>query len=385
MHRSVLFVALMLIPISYAGAQIPQIERDALIALYNNTDGANWFQNDGWLGPVGSECSWTRVVCLDGHVNYLPMMSNQLRGSLPPELGNLSMIYKLNFEDNFLSGNIPSELGQLSWLSQLSLGNNHLSGSIPAELGNLSQLRWFWLRRNKLSGEIPPEIGNLTDLVETSIGYNAIWTDDPTLLAFLDTKDRDWDEAQTIAPAGITVVSVADRTIWLEWTPILYTADSGGYEVLAEDVTRALVSGGYTLNKLASTFPVTALQPDQTYDLTVATFTRPHSKNRNTVVSDPTDQVMATTSNTGCATPVITISGGSVPYTLTVTSTHDTFEWVTGETTSSITVNPHGERWYWVNTTGPGSCEEAAVALTPVLFYDGFESGDLGTWSDVGD
>jgi len=39
-----------LLLIGFAGAsyaQVPQIERDALIALYNSTDGANWTDNTG--------------------------------------------------------------------------------------------------------------------------------------------------------------------------------------------------------------------------------------------------------------------------------------------------------------------------------------------------
>ena len=44
-----------------------------------------------------------------------------------------------------------------------------------------------------------------------------------------------------------------------------------------------------------------------------------------------------------------------------------------------------GDNWYWVKTTGPGSCEEAAVVLVPgsVLFLDGFESGNPWGWSWV--
>ena len=58
--------ALFLLLISLAGAsyaQVPQIERDALVALYNSTDGANWTDNTGWLGEAGTECSWFGVRC----------------------------------------------------------------------------------------------------------------------------------------------------------------------------------------------------------------------------------------------------------------------------------------------------------------------------------
>jgi len=71
MRKAVLFAALVLIPMSYAHAPIPEIERDALIALYNSTDGANWSDNTNWLGAVGTECNWLGVDCAGGHVRLL--------------------------------------------------------------------------------------------------------------------------------------------------------------------------------------------------------------------------------------------------------------------------------------------------------------------------
>jgi len=321
-------------------------------------------------------------------LEILVLHSNLLAGGIPSELGSLSRLQELDLHSNQLSGSIPAALGKLSSLGLLSLHSNQLTGNIPAKLGDLSNLVFLYLNSNQMSGELPGDMEKLTGLNCSQypcleIGYNAFWTDDVGLRAFLNSKDPDWDETQTIAPEGVTVVSVTDRTVWIEWTPIVYTADFGGYEVFGKQATRTADSGGYTLNKLGFTFPVTALQPGQAYDFTVDTFTRSHALNQNTVVSEMTEPVTATTTNTGCAAPNVTVSGDSAPFTLTVTSTHDTYEWVTGETTSSIMVSPNFPSWYWVRTTGPGSCEEAAVVLVQsVLFGDGFESGDLGAWSD---
>jgi len=150
MRKSVLVAVLVLIPVSYAQAQIPTAERDALIALYNSTDGANWTDSTGWLGAAGTECTWDGLSCSEGHVTRLNLDSNQLSGNIPPELGNLSNLLRLDLRSNQLSGSIPPELGNLSNLTRLYLSSNQLNGSIPPELGNLSNLTHLKLDSNQL-------------------------------------------------------------------------------------------------------------------------------------------------------------------------------------------------------------------------------------------
>ena len=60
-------------------SDIPQVEREALIALYNATDGDNWTCNDGWLGAPGTECSWYGVTCdtEENYVSQLNLMDSQ--------------------------------------------------------------------------------------------------------------------------------------------------------------------------------------------------------------------------------------------------------------------------------------------------------------------
>ena len=120
--------------------QSSQIERKALIALYNSTNGANWKDNTGWLGAAGTECNWYGIACSAGSVFRIRLHANTLSGSIPAELGNLTNLTNLDLSTNSLSGGIPSELGNLTNLTTLDLYNNPLSGSIPSELGNLTNL-----------------------------------------------------------------------------------------------------------------------------------------------------------------------------------------------------------------------------------------------------
>ncbi|NJL06698.1 MAG: hypothetical protein HC911_17710 [Chloroflexaceae bacterium] len=43
-----------------AQTDVPQIECEALLALYLATDGPNWFSNSGW-GQNNAVCSWDQV------------------------------------------------------------------------------------------------------------------------------------------------------------------------------------------------------------------------------------------------------------------------------------------------------------------------------------
>ena len=46
----------------------------------------------------------------------------------------------------------------------LFLSSNQLKGSIPPEIGNLTNLEELWLNENQLTGEIPNSICGLNDI-----------------------------------------------------------------------------------------------------------------------------------------------------------------------------------------------------------------------------
>ena len=155
--------------------EIPQTECDALVALYNATDGENWTDNTGWL-TTDTPCSWDGVGCSSGtNVTNLSLGWNYLSGTIPPELGNLTNLTQLFLDGNQLSGSIPTELGNLTKLTYLDLSSNdQLNGSIPTELGNLTKLTQLFLDGNQLSGAIPPELGSLTNLISLYLSDNQL-------------------------------------------------------------------------------------------------------------------------------------------------------------------------------------------------------------------
>ena len=144
-------------------------DRSVLVALYNATNGARWTNNLNWMtdAPIGD---WYGVSTnQNGEVTEIDLSGNELRGTVPPALGQLDSLRQLRMDRNELRGTIPVELGNLSNLEWLVLDTTRMTGSIPPQLGNLSNLTWLSLsagrsRLRGLTGEIPPALGNLSKL-----------------------------------------------------------------------------------------------------------------------------------------------------------------------------------------------------------------------------
>ena len=167
-------------------------DRDALMALYRSAGGRGWGKNVNWGtdAPLGD---WSGVRVDDGgRVTELYLQKNDLKGSIPAELGALAHLKTLWLRGNGLAGAIPPELGRLANLENLSLHNNRLTGTIPGELGALAHLKILWLHGNGLTGSIPPELGDLANLEKLSIGGNDLTGPIPRELGGLANLTELW-------------------------------------------------------------------------------------------------------------------------------------------------------------------------------------------------
>jgi RHS repeat-associated protein len=159
--------------------------------LYNATNGNNWTNKTGWNpipGPPRSVHGWNGVWidCWTGHITHIDLTSNNLVGTLPAALKDLSFLKVILIQDNpGLVGSIPPELSQLTQLTQLLLTYNSLSGEIPSQLGNLSNLEGLALHDNNLTGSIPSQLGNLTKLRTLTLGGNSLTGSIPVSLGNL--------------------------------------------------------------------------------------------------------------------------------------------------------------------------------------------------------
>jgi hypothetical protein len=177
---------------------IPGQECVALLALHDSTGGDDWSNRTGWLSS-SSPCEWHGISCKRGHVVSISLLSNQLSGPVPAELGNLGALRILELPYNQLTGTIPPELGNLGALVSLWLGDNKLTGSIPLELANLSALKVLDLHHNQLTGTIPPELGNLGALEVLLLHDNQLTGTIPSPLKRLCNTEPKCKSGQNIA------------------------------------------------------------------------------------------------------------------------------------------------------------------------------------------
>ena len=149
-------------------------DREALVALYEATDGPAWDESDNWLSELPIN-TWSGVKTNeDGYVTELILSSNNLSGPLPPEIGDLLHLERLRLHRNDLSGPIPPQIGKLARVRRLSLSSNQLEGPIPPEIGGLVSVDTLFLSHNNLSGPIPSEIGNLESLERLALFNNQL-------------------------------------------------------------------------------------------------------------------------------------------------------------------------------------------------------------------
>ena len=106
-------------------------------------------------------------------VTRLALPGKGLGGTVPSQLGELSMLTDLNLRTNQLSGPIPAELGDLSSLVRLNLHTNQLTGPIP-DLGGLTGLEEMYLARNMLTGPVPAWLNGMTEMRELWLWGNQL-------------------------------------------------------------------------------------------------------------------------------------------------------------------------------------------------------------------
>jgi Leucine-rich repeat (LRR) protein len=337
------------IPISIL-SNFPKIERDALITLYESTGGLNWINQSGWMGTVGSECSWFGIECnadkdqvvsihlaSNGLQNELPediqnlsglthldLRDNQLTGVIPDTICNLTHLRHLDLSSNTFSGTIPDSLGKLNDLEDLLLFDNQLSGIIPVSFGAAVSLKRLYLEKNHLTGTLPKELASLINLEKIRVHsnqfvgqlpdelmqlysleygksdfrWNGFYTNNEYLVEFLNVRQRynvDWTKTQTVTPADLKAGQALDEGMELLWSSISYRVDPGYYEIYqATSSNGPFILYHSTSDKTTSRILLTDLLQNNPYYFRIRTCTRAHDNNSN-VIESPFSPVITVT------------------------------------------------------------------------------------------
>jgi len=183
-------------------------QKSVLTQLYEEMDGPYWRANDNW--PDGDPCwdFWFGITCDEhGHVIYIELVDNRLRGQIPRNLGQITSLLKVdlssteevymghrNRDINRISGPFPS-MKLATRLAEIEISGNFidalpadleenantlrvLSASrnrIPAFPPNLRRfmfLHTLELDRNNIVQRLPKDIGSMMSLRVLSMSYN---------------------------------------------------------------------------------------------------------------------------------------------------------------------------------------------------------------------
>lgn len=140
----------------------------ALVAFYNATNGPAWTDGTNWLSanPIST---WFGVVVSGDRVIGLNLPFNNLEGTLPPIIGNLTALQTVELSDNNLFGALPDEIFDLGTLTELRLADNQLFGVLSPLVGQLTGLQVLDLSNNQFVGPLPDELGTLTALTQLNL------------------------------------------------------------------------------------------------------------------------------------------------------------------------------------------------------------------------
>ncbi|XP_019449222.1 PREDICTED: probable leucine-rich repeat receptor-like serine/threonine-protein kinase At3g14840 isoform X2 [Lupinus angustifolius] len=182
------------------GATLQQDEVEALKDIGNTLGKKDW---DFSVDPCSGQSNWKSVNQSKGsensvtcncsfanntacHVISIVLKSQNLSGTLPPELVRLPYLQEIDLTLNYLNGTIPIQWGTLN-LVNISFLGNRVTGPIPKELGNITTLKSLVLEFNQLYGDLPPELGNLTQIERLLLTSNNFTGEIPATFAKLTT------------------------------------------------------------------------------------------------------------------------------------------------------------------------------------------------------
>ncbi|XP_027903545.1 probable inactive receptor kinase At2g26730 [Vigna unguiculata] len=166
-------------------------------------------------------------ICIAKSLQILSIKDNNLRDSIPEDIGNCKSLTHLFLSGNQFSGDLPISIVNLRNLIRLHISDNHLTGELP-NMVHVSSLKSFVAQNNNFTGEIPRF--DFSNLEEFNVSNNNLHGSVPDvrgylvlglitlifltykLLCKLKTKEKELDvEKKEKAEESVGVVGMASE------------------------------------------------------------------------------------------------------------------------------------------------------------------------------
>ncbi|GEM_PF-208128 len=219
---------------------INKTDSSALVKLYNNTNGSGWKYKNNWLNnatPKAPIKDWYGVTVKNDRVIKIDLSGNQLKGSIPTQLKDLTALESLNLTGNKLGSNttgnndkgeIPTSIGNITTLQRLILGSCGLNGSIPKEIANNTNLQFLDLVDNNFTSAIPTEIIDLDNLVELRLNNNKLSGSVPNVFTNTANAPLKVVDLSNNSLSGV-IPSTLNKVYWLEELRLNNNRFNGGF------------------------------------------------------------------------------------------------------------------------------------------------------------
>eukprot|EP01034_Spumella_vulgaris_P025139 gene25139-31560_t len=204
------------------------VERRALITLFEYCGGRNWVDRTNWCSdePVKK---WFGVgVTVEGYVFELDLSDNNLTGEFPDSIYLLAKLEVAIFDNNRLHGALPDyALSKMPSLVVLSAQHNQLTGTIPFNmLADLTRLTDLWLSHNQFTGDIQDGIEKLVSLSNLCLYNNQLRGDiPPSICRLYKMEFLSLGNNQLTGPIPHEIISLHCHPVavpdWLETIPYL--------------------------------------------------------------------------------------------------------------------------------------------------------------------
>jgi Leucine-rich repeat (LRR) protein len=253
--------------------------------IYNNitnyTNIQNWtmfdddYNNSSNITNFNNTLNWTlnttnSTIFVNSSLPYLTIFyahDNNLNGTIPTSMGDMTSLIDLQLHSNSLTGSVPNEFTMLTNLTDLQLQDNNLNGIYSSGLCSMSQLTTFYITQSEYN-EYDLQYVAMCDLAaSTSLGNSSDvdgWrcSDRLPLISECDWTGIDCDDiwVTSINMYNMSVTGTLPTSIGylysLQYLAFEYNSLSGSIPSEIGKLTKLVILSLYN-NKLNSTIPAT--------------------------------------------------------------------------------------------------------------------------------